>query len=51
MLAGPDDYYETQESAEVFAEAESADALLERDAAAAEQAVEEGFELEGADDV
>jgi hypothetical protein len=39
------------EGAEVFAEAEGADALLERGATAAEETLEKGFELEGAGDV
>lgn len=39
------------ERTEVFAEAEGADALRERGAAAAKEALEEGFELEGAGDV
>jgi len=37
--------------AEIFAEAEGADALLERGATAAEEALEEDFELEGAGNV
>jgi hypothetical protein len=37
--------------AEIFAEVEGADTLVERGAAAAEEALEKGSELEGADDV
>jgi hypothetical protein len=40
-----------RESTQVFAEAETRDAELERDAMAAQQALEQGFELEGAGDV
>lgn len=39
------------EGAEVFAEAEGADTLVERGAAAPEETLEERFELEGAGDV
>jgi hypothetical protein len=39
------------EREQVFAEAEAADALLERSAAAAKEALEKGFEFEGAGDV